>query len=649
MGQGSPSHGDNEQLRTYFGTGTEKFATSGAMGGIAAIFELGDKPADAVTIRQMLDTMDYHGSDGVTVHTGKHVALGACVMHTTSEAREATLPWCNEDGSLVLVLDGFVADYDGLRRKLTDRGVRLRNRSDAELVLRAFETWGDDCARHVEGEFAYVILDARQQSLHCARDHAGLRPLFYFRSGERLILASNFAAIRAAIGKPLQPDERVLVQLAANQYHFGDETVWQGVKRVMPAHAMCFTRSDQQASRYWDMPEPYSVRHSCDAEYAEHYRHVLFESVRQASRSAHPLGIEVSGGLDSTAVLAVADQLAKKDQLGAPGFGAFAIEGPCGTAADETSFIQATEVHFGRKIHRQPLHVPTLEWLTAQANRDADIPYYPNSVMAAGMYRQMAQQGHRVALNGLGGDEWLNGKRTVFLQSLAAQDWAMLHRSFAAAKQAYGAMRAVRAFSRFGLLPLLAGPLGRSISRKRNRAQAARRAQVPWLSPAGQELLQRAAQRPMPPAAVSRGRLSTLPMTLAILEQASRLRSQCGVEGRHPLFSRSFIEFSAAAPEAIRLRGNQQKFVHRLALAEILPPAVLTRSTKAEFSTVFVSQLNGIETFLQLQSYGSQNRLINPDGLAHLFTAAKDNKIDLPWQWPLWGTVALLTTTEMHR
>ena len=337
------------------------------MGGIAAIFELGGRPADPLAMQRMLDAMDYRGPDGTAYWTGADAALGACLMHTTTEEREAALPWKNEDGSLLLVFDGYVADHHGLRGKLKERGVRLRNRSDAELVLRAFETWGDDCARHIDGEFAYMIWNARQRSLHCARDHAGLRPLFYYRARDHLLLASDLAAIRAAAGVPLEPDETVLVQLAANQYHFRDETIWSGVKRVMPAHAMYFDRSNQQAWRYWDLPEPYSIRHSSDAEYAEHYRHVLQESVQQASRSDRALGIEVSGGLDSTAVFAVADQLAKEGKLGAPGLDAFALEGPRGSAADETAFIQAAANRFDHTIHRQPLHIPSFDWLLSQA------------------------------------------------------------------------------------------------------------------------------------------------------------------------------------------------------------------------------------------------------------------------------------------
>ena len=613
------------------------------MGGIAAIFDWSGAPVEAAAVAAMTAAMDYRGPDGIAHWTGDGAALGACLMHTATEAREAAQPLSNADGSLVLVFDGYVANRAALRRKLEERGARLRNRSDAELVLHAFAAWGDDCAAHIDGEFAYIIRDERRKSVHCARDHAGLRPLFYLRDKRRLVLASDLAAIRAAAARELEPNAAVLVQLAAGQYHWREETVWSVVERVMPAHAMRFDGQGQQERRYWDLPEPYSIRHSSDAEYAEHYREVLFESVRQASRCDRPLGIEVSGGLDSTAVFAVADQLAGNGRLGAPGLAGFALEGPRGSAADETAFTQAAEDHVGRTIHRQPLHVPSFDWLQSQARRDADIPYFPNSVMAAEMYRSMARQGHRVVLTGLGGDEWLNGKPSLFRQSLAAQDWPMLRRSFDAVAEAYGNARALRALCRFGLLPWLAGPFRRKLRHESNPAP-----DVPWLSSSGQEMLRECAQRQGEEAARNSGRRTEtspcpLPMTMAILEQASRLHAQCGVEGRHPLFSRRFIEFSAATPEAIRLRGNRQKFTHRRALASLLPEQILTRSTKAEFSTVLVSQLRRIENFLRNQPHESIDHLISAKELKGLFTTSTSKDVDIHWQWPLWGTVALIS------
>lgn len=616
------------------------------MGGIAAIFDFTGRPADPVAIRRMTAAMEYRGPDGFAHWTGEGAALGACHMHTTAESRMAVQPWGNEDRSLLLLFDGFLAFPEDLRRELEGRGTRLRNDSDCELVLRAFEAWGDDCASHLDGEFAFVIWDDRHKRVHCARDHIGLRPLFYMRENGRLILASDLCAIRAASGSELTPNLEVLVQLAAGQYYFRSETIWTQVRRVMPAHAVCFSQSGKREHRYWRLPEPYSIRLRSDAEYAEHYRHVLTQSVIQCSRSDRPVGIEVSGGLDSSAVFAVTDRLANNGQLRAPGFTGFALKGPRGSSADEIGFTQAVEHHVGRSIHRCPLNIPPFDWFLSQSQRDADMPYFPNSAMTMGMYKSMAGQGHRIALNGLGGDEWLNGNTSLFLESLRHHDWPLLHRSFAAVSSTYGTAKAMRAMWRFGLRPWLANPWRKVMARGRTEGSGGRIHAPPWLSAEGIRKLQDSADRHDAEQADSTGGRQSLkpcplPMTMAILEQASRLRSQCGIEGRHPLFSRRFIEFSAGTPEAIRLRGNQQKFIHRLALGDMLPGEVLARSTKAEFSPVFVAQVAESEQYLRIQSVERGNQLLDTKGLEELFTRAKTDQIDSVWAWPLWGSVAL--------
>ena len=113
----------------------------------------------------MTGAMPYRGPDGITHWHAGPVALGHCMMHATSESLDERQPLANESGSLVLAMDGYLSNWEELRQTLRDRGVRLRDRSDAELVLRAYETWGEDCPCHLDGEYAFVIWDAARRDI----------------------------------------------------------------------------------------------------------------------------------------------------------------------------------------------------------------------------------------------------------------------------------------------------------------------------------------------------------------------------------------------------------------------------------------------------------------------------------------------------
>ncbi|MCK0127992.1 asparagine synthase-related protein [Erythrobacter sp. F6033] len=607
------------------------------MSGIAAIIEFTGGRQVEERVRQMAGRMAYRAPDGTRVWASQGVGIAHCAMHTMVGCGVAPQPWTNEDDSLVVAFDGYLSNDDQLFKTLVAKGYRPRNVSDAELVLRSFEAWGEDCCAHMDGEFAFIIWDARSKTLHAARDHQGLRPLFYHRSDNRLIIASDFAAFDALEDVTLEPDESVMVQLMANAAAWHDETVWKNVRRIMPAHMVYFDQASTRSKRYWDLPAPYSIRYSKDSEYAEHYREILFENVRKAARSDQRLAFEVSGGLDSSGVFAVADALQREGKLPASEIQGYTLAGPPGSDADEVRYSNAVANHLQRKLKPNQLFRPDLEWFISHAQRNSDILYYPNSAMTCGMYRSMSDDGCRIAISGLGGDEWLNGRKTLLMESLSHWDWSMLARSMRALNTDFGPLNAARALWRFGVRPLL----GKAM---RQSAQSAPQTDIPWLSKEARDILRRA-QEARAQAFTDRDdpqgrrRLHTQPMTGLILEHAARLQAQHGIEGRNPLFSRAMIEFSAATPEAIWLRGSQQKFIHRMAINDLLPAEVVERTSKAEFSTVLDGKPDQMKMMVQSNRSDQFNRLLNAkDGqLDSFFEQGKHRDIDGQFGWQLFG------------
>lgn len=167
------------------------------MSGIAGIVRFDGAPVEPGLIESMTAAIAHRGPDGIAHWTRGPVALGHCMLRTTPESLEETQPLANEDGSLVLVMDGRVDNWEELRAELLRRGAVLRTRADAELVLRAYEAWGRDCVAHLDGDFALAIWDARHRRLFCARDRLGHKPFHYHWDGATLAFASELHPILA--------------------------------------------------------------------------------------------------------------------------------------------------------------------------------------------------------------------------------------------------------------------------------------------------------------------------------------------------------------------------------------------------------------------------------------------------------------------
>ena len=208
------------------------------MSGIAGIIHFDGKPVEPGLIEKMTSAMAHRGPDGINHWVKGSVALGQCMLRTTPESLEEHQPLTNEDESLVLVMDGRVDNWEELRRELLGRGAVLRNRSDAELVLRAYEIWGRDCLAHIDGDFALVIWDARRQEAFCARDRMGHKPFNYHWDGKTLAFASELHAILALPWVPEIPNEGMLAEFLAAEWYSRDETLWQGILRLVAAHRM---------------------------------------------------------------------------------------------------------------------------------------------------------------------------------------------------------------------------------------------------------------------------------------------------------------------------------------------------------------------------------------------------------------------------
>lgn len=613
------------------------------MSGIACVFHSDGRPADPALIHKMTQAMAYRGPDGIAHRIEGALALGHCQLHTTTESLEERQPLASPDSGHVLVMDGYLANCDELRAELLQRGARLRDRSDAELVLRAYEQWGEDCPRHIDGEYAFVIWDAARREVFFARDHQGLRPLVYHFDGTRLLVASDIAAIVAALGQLPPVNLGYTAEFMANVWYSTEETVWQGIMRLPPAHSMRVGQQGLVPRKYWSVPLEVRIRYRSEGEYAEHYRAVFTQCLTRAARSHRPLGFEVSGGLDSSALFGMADQMQRQGRLPAPDLAGYTLDTEPGTRSDEMRFVRAVERQTSRPITRVPIFSPDFAWTRQQARQDRDFPIFPNTFMLIGLAERMASVGSRVIINGQGGDVWLGGSQAYYREALTSFDLPGLAYSLKADVAALGLPDALSLFARRGLFDLLPDGFKTLVRSRRPARTPDPLDSHDWLSrDMRDELIARKARfeqahSGIPPRQLYKVRKHGFPFNVLCLEMMARLTARTGTEYRAPFMARQFIEFSCETPEWIRLRGGVAKYIHRLALADVLPPEVVQRRDKAIFDPTFTRYENAVRQFCLETHTPVFESMIERPVLEQFFEAYCNAAIDEGAIWEIWG------------
>jgi asparagine synthase (glutamine-hydrolysing) len=574
------------------------------LSGIAIVLRKDGVPLAPQLVEAMVSALNDWGPDGSATWQGEGVAMCQAMLRTTKEAQEELQPWHSEDGQLTLVMDGYLTNWEELRRELVERGAMLRDRSDAELVLHAYDAWGEECCRHLDGEFAFALWDARRGELFCAKDHQGLRPLFIWQDENMVLIASSIAAIMSAIPNPPSLNHGYLAELLTLRWSSPDETFWHGITRIPAAHWLRMSRAGLHTSQYWQLPTDIRITYKRDEDYFEHYRALLTDCVRRSSRSLGPLACQVSGGLDSSSIYCLAHQLHAQDKLLAPQVQAYTLAGPEGSDADELRYVRDIARENGVTIHEDPLWIPPLDWYAETLERDRDLPPFPNGAITIGMTRRMVEDGSRVVLSGLGGDQWLDGTGFYYAQMLRSMQTGALWHAIERDRSAFGTRRAARMMVHYGIIPLLPPVLRRGLrTAKRAIAKPAPEAEsglqlVPEME---KELaLREERYRTSLPAdrlAAAKHQKFGHPYFTMQYDVTARQMANLGIEMRFPMHQRSFIEFSTTTPEHIRQRGGVRKFIHREAMRGILPDSIVRRRGKAEFSQAYFQQAEALEDF----------------------------------------------------
>jgi asparagine synthase (glutamine-hydrolysing) len=393
------------------------------MCGIVALYSRRE-PISPATLERATKRLYHRGPDGQRqwVSRDGRVGLGHARLSIIDLAT-GDQPISSEDDRTHIVANGEFYEYESIQRELESRGHHLRTRSDSEIALHLYEEVGPHCVHRLRGEFAFVIWDEKQQSLFAARDRFGIKPLFYAWHNEKLYIASEVKALFAA-GVPARWDQESVY----NSFSFGGHqmrTLYDGVFMVPPGHYLVVTEKHFQITRYWDFNYPVAGANGqskSEADYIAEFRHVLEEAVRIRLRADVPVGVYLSGGLDSCAVLGLAARH-HPDPIQA-----FTLTFD-DVAYDEGPIAQEMAKLTGANFHAIPINQNTL----AENFADAILQSEMFCVNAHGVAKFLLSKavrdaGYKVVITGEGSDEILGGyahfRRDMLLYNREGQDAA---------------------------------------------------------------------------------------------------------------------------------------------------------------------------------------------------------------------------------
>jgi len=313
-------------------------------------------------------------------------------------------PMHDATGSLSIVFNGEIYNFGDLRDELTAKGHGFRSHSDTEVILAAYREWGTACLGRFNGMFAFALYDARQQTLFLARDRAGEKPLFYYQVGGELRFASELKALLADPALPRKIAPESLDCYLAMGYVPGERCMLQGFNKLPPAHVLLFDLQTGQSKvwRYWQLPD-LAVADTEQDETAllNELETLLEDAVRRQMVADVPVGVLLSGGVDSSLVTAMAVRASSQVQtftIGFPGYGKL----------DETEHARLIARHFGTR-HTELMAEEATADLLPRLARQFDEPMVDSSMIPTFLVSQLVRQHCTVALGGDGGDELFGG------------------------------------------------------------------------------------------------------------------------------------------------------------------------------------------------------------------------------------------------
>jgi asparagine synthase (glutamine-hydrolysing) len=544
------------------------------------------RPVSRDVLRTMNEAIVHRGPDSEGYHAERGVGL-AMRRLSIIDLAGGDQPIYNEDGRVVIVFNGEIYNFHDLRRDLEGTHT-FKTHTDTECIVHAYEEFGTECLERLNGMYAFALWDEERQQLLLARDRAGIKPLYWTEHEGTLVFASELKCLMRYPGLRREIDDRALDEYLTFEYVPAPRSIFRGVSKLAPGHALVWQAGRARTFRYWDLhlersEGPHAVRRPF-AESAGELWSVLKETVRRELISDVPVGIFLSGGIDSSSVAAAVRE------LGAP-LRTFSIAFEDGSF-DESPYARRVAQHLGADHHEMTLTAAMALELLPRLGPFMDEPLADSSFVPTFLLSKFARERVPVALGGDGGDEVFGGYSTLQAHRLMSLYQNVVPNPLRRAAEAV-----------VGRLPTSFSNLSLDFKLKRftqgDRLPFEVRHHY-WLGSFDQEakraVVKRSAREPMDTfegvtdhlracaATEQLNRVLYLDMKMYldgdILAKVDRASMAHSLEVRVPFLNRDVLQFAEALPVEYKLRGLTTKAILREAVRSRLPPEIVARGKK---------------------------------------------------------------------
>ena len=610
------------------------------MCGIAGIVRWDQRPVLEQEIRAMCGAMVHRGPDDEGIYLGEGVALGMRRL-SIIDLSHGHQPVSNEDGTVWIVFNGEIYNYPELRRDLQRRGHTFRTEGDTETIVHLYEEFGSCCVDHLRGMFAFAIWDTRRREILLARDRLGIKPLYYAERDGELLFASELKPILQVDTAGRSLSWEAVGHLFTFLVTPPSQSILQGIAKLEPARvAVASPGRPLRIERYWDVAfEPNQT--ATEAELVEQLRAMLTEAVVLHQVSDVPVGAFLSGGLDSSAVVAL---------MAKPAAGrlkTFSI-GFAEAGFDELPYARAVAAQFGTDHHDVVLR-PDVVQIVEDLTWFLDEPFGDTSAIPTYMVSKLASQYVKVVLSGDGGDEIFAGYDKYVVEGRERR----FDRIPGPVRALAGAAGSVMPHGMTGRRFLRHLALEGS-SRYLDASTLFHADELPslFLRDALEQITRHDPWRSGDVGAGATGAdgdwLSALQyrdlnhyLPLDILTKVDRMTMAHSIEARPPLLDHRLVEFAATIPAKFRLRDGTTKYLFKQAMRGILPDRIIDRPKQGfavPISRWFRGELAGFARDLLLSDTSRQRGIFNTAYLERLLQLnAQGRDLDLQ----LWTVLSL--------
>lgn len=546
---------------------------------------------DEDLIRKMCSVLKHRGPDdeGFYINTVKNpaakvkVGLGHRRLSIIDLSSAGHQPMSNEDGTLWIVFNGEIYNFLELRENLAKQGHKFRSRTDTEVVLHLYEEKNTECLKELRGGFAFAIWDAKKSRLFAARDRVGKKPFYYVYKNQTLTFASEIKAILRDPGVSAEVNRRAITDYLSYGYTPTPETMFKGIMKLPPAHMMTYENGRFEIEKYWELDFSRKQELS-EPQYCDRIMGLIEEATRIRLISDVPLGVFLSGGIDSSAVV----YMMSKANAGSVKTFSIGFEEE---SHSELKYARIIANHFGTDHHEyivRPQAVELLPKLVWHYNE----PYADSSALPSFYVAKMTRQKVKVALNGDGGDENFGGYER-FMAARFAELYRKIPENFRhnVINPLINKIPESLEFNKFSTKLKRFASMAAKPYRERHynwvtifrdtekdllfeddfKSEFEDKRSFSYLNSAFEECGAKDIVDCLMSADIKTNLLDDLLVKMDVATMANSL------EGRSPFLDHKVMEFAASVPSSIKIRGTKLKYILKKALAPVLPREILKR------------------------------------------------------------------------